>query len=596
MTARGSWTDEDWAAQLDAWAAEGLIERTDWDLEPLIRTPEPTPQRGRPGYVPGAWFDVAAVEHFLRFALLLRHTKARWAGAPIRLFDWQVRWEIGPALGWKHPDGRRIITTLIIFIPRKNGKSTIASVISLYLWCADREPGAEVYAGAGDRQQAKIVYNDALTMAKNSPAIRKKAGRGLLRSVMEYPGAAGSLNVFRALSADGDRQHGLNVHGGAIDELHVHKSRWLVDAIETGTGSRDQPLIVIISTADKGEDGSIFNEKYELIENLAAGTVTEPTIYAVVFAADPDADPFAPQTQRAANPGYGLTVSAAYLAKEANRAAATPAYLNEYLRLHLNIRTKADVRWITMADWDASAQQRDTGIPIPVRYDELVGRACYAGLDLSSTTDLTALSLWFPPQDPDDPDEPHVWVPFFWLPEESVDKLARKTRIPFDRWAGDPRGHCGPLLRVTEGNVVDYRAVRELVGRLHAQTPIKALGYDPWNAMETALQLADDGITVEPVRQGYGSLSGPTKAMERLILGRLVSHGGHPLLRWNIDCAAVRQDPAGNVKPVKPDTRKSTKRIDGWVSGLNALAMHLLRSGPEAKPEPKIRVIDGRRR
>lgn len=586
---KASWTDEDWEAALDAWADEGLIERTSWRGKPFLQTPEPTNVRGRRGYVEGAYFDPLAVERFLRFCLLLKHTIGKWAGNPVRLFDWQIRHLVGPPLGWKNPDGSRIIRTVLVLIPRKNGKSTLSSVLSLYLWCADREPGAEVYAGAGDKLQAKIVYNAALTMAKASPAIRKRAGRGLMRSVMEYPGRDGTTSVFRALSADGDRQHGLNVHAASIDELHVHKNRWLVDALETGTGSRVQPLVFIISTADKGEEHSIFAEKYEDIENLAGGHSVDPTVYGVVFAADKDADPFDPKTHEAANPGYDLTVSAAYLKKEAAKAKRTPAYLNEFLRLHLNVRTKQDVRWIGIHDWDASAQEPETGIPIPVRLDELEGRSCYAGLDLSSTTDLTALSLWFPPEDEDGR---HVWVPFFWLPEDSLEPLVRRTRVPFDRWSQDRTGHLGPLLRLTEGNVVDYRAVRQLAGELRQRFNIRAVGYDPWNATETVTEMVEDGWTMEPVRQGYATLSPAVKEMERLILGRRLSHGGHRLLRWNIDCAAVRADQNGNVRPVKPDTRQSAKRIDGWVSGLNALAMHLLRSGAEEVPEPRIRVIE----
>lgn len=574
---RRSSTEPDWPALLDDWAARGLIERTDWDGEPLLATPEPTPRKGRPGYVKGAWFDASAVEHFLQFALLLRHTIGKWRGAPIRLFDWQVRWQIGPALGWKYPGGLRIIRTVLMLIPRKNGKSTLASVLSLYLWCADREPGAQVYAAAGDKQQARVVYDAARAMAQMSKPVTKKAK--LLRTVLEYPSTG---SIFRALSSEGGRQHGLNVHGAVIDELHVHKSRGLVDALETGTGSREQPLVWIISTADSGEDDfSIFAEKYELIEQLAGGHVHDPSTFGVVFAAAATDDPFLEVTWRRANPGIELTISIDYIRREAARAKATPGYLNEFLRLHLNIRTKQATRWFDMASWDACGLEPDTGIPIPVELEELAGRYCYGGLDLSATADLTAYSLWFPP-DEDEGEWRHVWVPFFWLPEDNLPDLVRRTRVPFDRWAQLP-GHHGKMLRLTEGNVVDYREIRKLVLTLHELCPVLAIGYDPWNATETVTELQDAGLTLEPVRQGYASMNQPAKALERLILARMISHGGHQLLRFNADCVEVKQDPNGNIKPVKPDYRMSSKRIDGVSSGLNALAMHLLRSGGEER-------------
>lgn len=588
-----SWTEADWDAQLDVWAEEGLIERTEWcrTRRPLLTTPEPTNVEGEPGYVEGAWFDPAAVKHFLLFCLLLKHTIGRWAGGKIRLYDWQVRWTVGIALGWKHPDGSRIIRTLLCLIPRKNGKSTLASVVALFLWCADREPGAEVYAAAGDKTQAKIVYNAALQMAKTAPSIRRK-GR-LLRSLMEWPTVHG-VNIFRALSADGDLQHGLNVHGGVIDELHVHKNRWLVDAVETGTGSREQPLIWIISTADKGEDFGIFGEKWEYIEALAGGHVDDPSTFGVIFGAAKDADPHDEETWRAANPGIGLTISVAYLRKESARAQVLPAYLNEFLRLHLNVRTKQDARWITIQAWDASGVDAETGRPRAIDLEEMEGRWCYAGVDLSSTTDLTSVSLWFPPVD--DPDGEHIWVPFFWLPEDNIASLTRRTRIPFDRWTQMPGPLDGPLLRTTEGNVVDYKAPRELLSEVNKRWPIKAIGYDPWNATETATELQDAGFVLEPVRQGYATLSPAIKTQERLILKGKVNAGGNKLLRWNIDCAAVKTDENGNQRPVKPDTRKSAKRIDGWVSGLNAVVMHLRRAGQDAPPpEPRIRVIERRR-
>lgn len=568
-----------------AWVDEGLVDGTEWleqGRRPLLCTPIPAP--------PGAWFDQLAVERVLKFFLLLKQLIGRHAGREFRLMDWQVRYLIAPVFGLKRPDGYRIIRTVWFEIPRKNGKSTLCSGLGLYLAFADREPGAEVYAAAGDRAQAGIVFRAAANMAAGSPPLRKKLGRrGIQKKLLEHPT---THSLFRALSSEGLRAHGLNVHGGVIDEVHVHKNPDVVDALETGTGSRAQPLIVFITTADDGaETESIYATKRDELDVLIGGHAEDPTLWGVVFGADQDADdfdPFTEDTLREANPGYGVTVLADYLAQKASQAQRSPAQLNRYLRLHLNIRTKQTTRWLSMDDWNACART-ETGVPIPVELEALEGRDCYGGLDLSSTTDLTAFSLWFPPET-DDPEEPHVWVPFFWLPEDNLKDLERRTKVPLKRWS-ETAAHAGPALRLTEGTVVDYREVRALISSLSKRVTIKAVGYDRWNATETVKELADDGLAMEQVSQGYGGLNDPCLQLERLVLSRRVSHGGHPVLRWHVDCVGIKTNQDGHMKPVKPDRQVSSKRIDGVASGLNALAMHLHRAEPEEEPVPQIRII-----
>ncbi|MFD0344018.1 terminase large subunit [Streptomyces sp. NPDC127117] len=568
------------------WVEEGLVEQTEWMAQgrrPLLVTPIPAE--------PGTWFDLVAVERVLKFFLLLTQLIGRHAGRQFRLMDWQVRYLIAPVFGLKRPDGNRVIRTVWFEIPRKNGKSTICSGLGLYLAFADREAGAEVYAAAGDRDQANIVFRAAANMASGSPPLKKKLGRrGIQRKLLEHPV---THSIFRALSSEGLRAHGLNVHGGVIDEVHVHRNPDVVDALETGTGSRSQPLIVFITTADDGaETGSIYATKREEIEALAGGHAEDATVYGVVFGVDDQADgfdPFAEDTLRTANPGYGVTVLADYLQGKARQAERSPQQLNRYLRLHLNVRTKQTTRWLSMDHWDACARGPVSNLPIPVDLAELEGRDCYGGLDLSSTTDMTAFSLWFPPVT-DDPDEPHIWVPFFWLPEDNIRDLERRTKVPLERWA-KTAAHEGPALRLTEGNVVDYRAVRSLVTDVLApRFNIKAIGYDRWNATETVSELMDAGEEMEQVSQGYAGLNQPCKDLERLVLSRRVSHGGHPILRWHIDCVGIKTNSEGYRKPVKPDRQVSAKRIDGVASGLNALAVQALPE-PDEKPEPNIRII-----
>lgn len=541
-------------AQIDASVRQfvdaGLIDATGWQGEPLIVTPIPAGD--------GVWYDVAAVERVVRFFLLLRHQKGRAArgDARFRLTDWQVRYLIAPVFGLKRPDGLRVIRTVWFEIPRKNGKSTLCSGIALYLLLADREPGAEVYAAAGDRDQANIVFGDAANMALSSPPIRRKLGkRGVQKKIIRHPVTNA---VFRTLSSEGLRSHGLNVHGGVIDEVHVHRNPDVVDALETGVGAREQPLIVFITTADDGGPGTIYATKREEVETIAAGHEQAPDVWGVVFGVDDQAagfDPFSDETLRAANPGYDVTVLGDYLRGKAAQAKRSPAQLNRYLRLHLNVRTKQTVRWLPLDRWDAGAE--------PLELGEWNGRIAVAGLDLSSTTDFTAAVVIA--RD----DAGAVMVdPLFWLPEERLPDLERQTKMPLRRWAKE--GH----LLLTEGNVVDYRRVRrDFVDRLDVLgVELDEVAYDPWNATETVQYLEDDGFVMVPVRQGYASLSQPCKDVERLVFSNALRHSGHPVLRWHADVVEVRYDEGGNMKPAKPDRMRSGKRIDGMAALVNAVS------------------------
>lgn len=563
-TTKGSSIELTIAAAVEGWCDEGLLIRSDWDGAPLIVTPLPQGD--------GVWFDPAAVERVLRFFLLLRQLIGRWAGREFRLLDWQVRYLIAPVFGLKRPDGKRLIRTFWFEIPRKNGKSTLCSGLALYLLMADREPAAEVYAAAGDKPQAGIVFRAARNMAAGSKQISDKLGkRGIQRALLEHPGTG---SIFRALSSDGSRQHGLNIHGAIVDEVHVHKNPDLIEALETGTGSREQPIVGFITTADAGEDGSIYSTKREYVEGCASGSIVDPSFYGVVFGADDTAegfDPFSTETLRGANPGYNVTVLADYLERKAAEAKQSPAQLNSYLRLHLNIRTKQTTRWLPLDHWDACGQL--------VNDSEWKGTVAYGGLDLSATTDLTAFTLLGY-----DPDGRLMVHQMAWLPEERADELEARHGLPFRRW------NAAGYLNLTEGNVVDYAKVRADINATADRLGITKgeIGYDPWNATEVVQNLEEDGWVMVPIRQGYASLSGACKEIERLVMGStpeqpMVRHGGHQVLRWNVDCCEVRQDDNGNIKPVKPDRRKSTKRIDTVASMVNAMARAMLREPPKKK-------------
>lgn len=504
---------------------------------PLWQTPLPPD-------VPGAWFDQAAVDKVVKALKALRHTKGQWAGHSFELEAWQLEYLVAPVFGWKHPDGSRIIRTVWFEVPRKNGKSTISSGLALVLLCADGEMGAEVYAAAGSREQAKIVFGEARKMALATPALRN--GLEILTNALVAPKTG---SVLRALSRMAEAAHGLNVHGGIVDEVHVHKSRHLIDAIETGTGARSQPLIIFVTTANDGDETTIYAEKHNYAVQLAKGVVHDPTFYGAIWAAEDTDDPFAESTWRKANPGLGTTVSLEYVRKEAARAKSIPAYFPSFCRLTLNRRIRAENRAMSIADWDASA-----GLVVPER---LEGRVCYGGLDLSSTQDITAFELVFP-----NDDGTYEVLSHFWTPGETLAERERRDQAPYQHWVDQG------VMTATPGAVIDTRQVARDIIRMGERFDIREIAYDRWGASETRLNLEDAGLAVVDMGQGYASMSAPTKGLLDLVVSRKLRHGGHPVLRWMADNLVVRTDPSGNMKP---DKEKSRQKIDGMSALIMAL-------------------------
>lgn len=515
-------------------------------------TSRPPPAKGAPLWqtplppdVPGAWFDQAAVDRVVRALRALRHTKGRWAGAPFELEPWQLDYIVSPVFGWKHSDGTRIFRTAWVEMPRKNGKSTVASGLALVLLCADGEQGAEVYSAAGGRDQARIVFDEAKKMARATPALANR-----LRLLASTISVLKTGSRYQALSRVAEAAHGLNVSGAIVDEVHVHKSRHLIDAIETGTGARTQPLVIFLTTADDGDETTIYAEKHNYTIQLAKRIVSDPTFYGVIWAAEETDDPFAEATWRKANPGLGTTVSLAYIRKEAQRAQAIPAYLPTFLRLSLNRRVRAENRALNIADWDASAGMGAE--------DRLAGRACYGGLDLSSTLDLTAFVLVFP-----NDDGTYEVLCRLWTPAETIPERSRRDQVPYQLWVDQ-----GQLL-TTPGAVIEYKAIELEIGRLAERYDIREIAYDRWGAAQMRQNIEDGGLTVVEMGQGYASMSAPTKELLGLVIARKLRHGGHPVLRWMADNLVVRTDPAGNLKP---DKERSRQKVDGMVALIMALA------------------------
>jgi len=515
---------------------------------PLWRTPEPR-------NVKGAYFDPERVDRVIDSLSRMRHTQGKWAGHELKPDAWQVAYIIAPIFGWVTRDAfgavLRIIRNAWVEVPRKNGKTTIAAGLALYLAFADGEAGAQVIAAAGSRDQAMNAFRPAYLIAGNSPDF-KAAGIQSMKKEIVRPV---DQSFMKAVGSIGDLLQGSNPSGFIADEMHVHKDMSVIDALESGTGARDQPLGFIITTADDGGQLTPYAQRRKHVEQLCRGAVKSPTEYAVIFAAPVDADPFAETTWRTANPGYGVSPTKAFMVAEAEKAKSSPANLSRFLRLNLNVRTKQETKYIDLAAWD-----RNHGL---VSEDALKGRECFGGLDLASVSDLSALCLLFP-----EPGGAFQALWRYWTPEENITALDKRTNGAASQWVKDR------WLTTTPGNVQDYDYIRMQVQRDAEKFRILSIGFDPYNASQITNDLAADGMNLVKVRQGFLTLSSPTKQLQRLVLmGRpgkpMLAHGGNPVTRWCVDNLAVAIDPAENVKP---DKKKSGDKIDGVAALVNALS------------------------
>ena len=474
-----------------------------------------------------------------------KHHKGEWAGRPLVLEEWQ-REIVRQVFGWKRKDGTRRFRTVYVEIPRKNGKSEIASALGLYMLVGDREPGAEVYCSATKEEQARIVWSTAAAMVRRSPELRE-AVKPYHSSLID----AANDGVFRPLGANSKTLDGLNPHANIVDELHAHKDRGVWDVLDTAMGARRQPLTIAITTAGLFDPTSIGWEQHDYATKVLEGTFEDDAFFAYIAAADEGDDFFSEETQRKANPNFAVSVKPDYLAKQAEKAKRQPSFMNEYLRLHLNVWTAQATRWLSLDKWDALA--------VDVDLEALRDRPCYAGLDLSSKLDLTSLVLVFP-----EPDGSMLLVPRFWIPEDRVKDELAKGRAHYANWVRDEH------LIATPGAVVDQEFIRAEVNRLAGMFDLRELAYDRWGATALATRLVEeDGRTLAEFGQGYKSMSEPAKDFEARIVAGKLKHDGNPVLRWCVSNVSVRSDPAGNIKP---DKETSTGKIDGVVAAVMGLA------------------------
>jgi phage terminase large subunit-like protein len=510
----------------------------------------------------GIHFDARAATRAIEFFGFLHLAEGEHAGKPFHLEPFE-QFIVGSLFGWKGADGHRRFRTAYVEIGKGNGKSPMAAGIGLFGLFADGEMGAEIYSAAVTRDQAKIVFSDAEKMVEASPSLLRRVEKTVNNIAILQ-----TNSYFRPVSSEARGLDGKRVHIALIDEIHEHPNSHVVDKMRAGTKGRRQALIFEITNSGYDRN-SVCWQHHDYSTKILEGIIDDDSWFAYICQLDPcqecaregkaqpkDGCPHCDQwTNEAvwlkANPCLDVSITRKYLREQVREAVGMPAKQNIVKRLNFCMWTEQSVRWIDMGAWDECA--------VPVELDDLRGRACFGGLDLSSTTDLSAFVLLFRPREDG---EPWQIVCRFWMPSDHVRRRVERDRVPYDQWIRDG------YIEATDGNVIDYEFLRKRIHEDAEQFTIKEIAFDRWNATQVCTQLQSDGLEMMPFGQGFASMAAPTKELEKLIVGRQLAHGGHPVLRWMVSNVAVKQDPAGNIKP---DKSKSTERIDGVVALIMAL-------------------------
>lgn len=505
------------------------------------------------------YFDSAAADRVCDFFHeCLRHSKGQWAGQPFELLEWQRDKIIRPLFGWKRADGSRKYRKAYVEVSKKNGKSTLAAGIILYLLCADQEPGAEIYTAASDKEQAGIIYREAESMVKSSTILGKRLTPVTSRKTITY---REKNSYFRALSKENRVAEGLNIHGLVFDELHVQRDRVLWDTLVYGGAARRQPLIFAITTAGEYDPESIGWEMHKYAEDCLSGMIEDDSFFAFIAAADKDDDWQDPEVWKKANPSYGITINPDNFAEAVQEAKNQPAKLNSFLRYRLGIWTAAEERWIDPEKWKECGK-------LPFDREKLNGRACWGGLDKSTTEDVSAFVLVFPPTDEDPICYLLCW---FWIPQEAMLKRVKRDGVPYDRWTEQG------FVNATPGDVIDAERIEADILEAGKEYLIQEIAYDPWNCTELALRLQDKhGYSMIEFRQGMASFAEPTKEFEKLYCAIELAHGNNPVLNWMAGNVSCYYDQNENYKPIKmakkgQKTSNRTARIDGIVAAIMGL-------------------------
>lgn len=484
-------------------------------------------------------------DNLYAFIERLPHVKGPLAGASIQLEPWQV-FILSTVFGWVRPDGKRRFRRSYIEVPRGNAKSTLSSAVSLYMLTADGEGGAEVYSLATTRDQARIVFGDAQTMARRSAGFRNRFSVNVGAHNMHVL-ASGSK--FEALSAEGSTLDGLNIHFGCIDELHAHKTRTVYDVVETGMGKRDNSLLWVITTAGSNRAGICY-EVRTFVTKLLDGVIQDDTQFGIIYGLDEGDSWDTEQALIKANPNWGISVRPEVLGPLQAKAMQLPSAINNFKTKHLNEWVNAHTAWMDMRAWDACANST-------LDLDDFDAQPCWIGLDLASKTDIAALMVVF--------QHPHIADAYavfgkYYLPEDTV-QAAGNSQYP--GWMRSGR------LTVTVGNVIDFSWIEADLTQMASRFEIQAVAFDPFQATQLSTRMLAEGLPMIEVRPTVLNFSEPMKTLEALVLQKKLVHDGDPVLAWMASNVVAHLDAKDNIYPRK---ERPENKIDGIVALIMAFS------------------------
>lgn len=496
----------------------------------------------------GLIWQHASAEHALNFIECLRHYQGATAGQRFILSAWQ-RFVVGCVFGWYAAEGQRRFRIAYIEIGKGNGKTPLAAAVALYALVADGEAGAEVYSAATSREQAGICFNDCRQFVMASAPLMNRLHLGT--NNIAY---LATSSYLRTVSAEGRGLDGKRPHVVIVDELHEHPNATVVEKMRAGTKGRTRALIFEITNSGYDQTTVCF-EHHDYSIKVLQGVIENDSWFSYIAALDKGEDPFSdPAVWIKANPNLGVSVTRQYLEEQVREAKDIPSKRSMVLRLNFCRWTEASENWTDLDHWDQCAS--------PVQLSALAGRRCFGGLDLASTSDFSALCYVFPPEQ-----DGELWqvVLRLYLPEAAVKKMAEKQRLPVDVWVREG------LITVTPGNVTDFNFIKEDIKRDLEQFDVQEIAFDRYNSSQLVTDLMAEGAEMVGFGQGFASMSGPIKELERMYMSHRITHGGHKVLRWMASNVVGVKDAADNVKF---DKSKSTQKIDGMV----ALAMAIGRA------------------
>ena len=507
-------------------------------------------------------FDEVAAMRCISFFSILKHSKGEFSGKRFELEPWQM-FIVWVLFGWKRLDGSRRFRYAYVEVARKNGKTTFAAALSLYMMVLDGEDGAEIYTAATKRDQAKICWTEARNMVGKSPALSNKIARFQSALTMES-----TLSKMEPLAADSDKLDGLNPHFAVVDEYHAHKTDMLYNVLKSATGARRQPMIFTITTAGFDKTSPCFLMRRTYIDVLL-GIKKQENTFVMIYSADEGDDWKDPKTWAKSNPNMGISISAEYLEEEFKSA------LNRGGSEEVNFKTKNLNQWVdapTVWIQDEKVRKCSNGTTDA----DLVGQTCYAGLDLASHVDINALALYFP--------ELKAIKLHYWIPEAKMEENA--DRVDYKTWAAEGR------IFVTEGNVIDIDAQVEKITEIIRGVNCRNIAFDPAKAYHGTVQgLQKAGLNniLDEFNQSIKTMSEPTRELQRLVESAEVDLMDDPVLRWMFRNAVAVTDANDNIKLHKA---KSMNKIDGLTAIINAIGGYMSGAKPEPYKDSDLKILN----